>query len=98
MSVTEKLRGAKLIAVTAAKTSRQKTQRKTVTLGSVRVHIAAGQNKTVPVSLSQTGRHLLSRHHPLRVKLSVLQEGSTAASRTITFKTNTKSPGGGHKQ
>ena len=87
MTVTEKFRGRKLIAVT----SRKKIRKVIVTVGSARtITLTAGQSKVVKVSLNGTGKRLLGSHHTLKVTLDVTQSLGGSRSRTtsegVTFK------------
>jgi len=89
MTVTEKIRGHKLIAVTARK--RPKTRKVVVTVGTARaVTLLAGQSRTVKISLNGTGRRLLASHRTLKVTLDVTQilggGRSRTVSQTVTFK------------
>ncbi len=85
MTVTEKIKGGKVIAVTAAK-----TKTKVVVVGTATSTLASGHTKTVRVSLNGAGKRLLATHHTLKVKLTTTQSAGTAASRTITFKAKPK--------
>ncbi len=81
---TEKLRGGKLIAVTAgAKHGRTKT--KVVVVGNSSRTLSAGQSVTVTVALNGTAKRWLKHHHRLKVKLKVVSGTSTVATRTLTF-------------
>jgi len=66
LTVVETLRGKRVIAVTARRTSH-----KTATVGAATAHVPAGQRATVTVTLNATGRSLLARMHKLTAKLSV---------------------------
>jgi len=87
LTVIETLKGHKVIAVTAAKTTR-----KTVTVGSTTVTLIAGQRKIVKVSLNHTGRVLLRARHALKVRLLVtetLANGNSVrvTNQVLTFRT-----------
>ena len=70
MTVTEKKRGSKIIAVSA----RKKTRKVIVTVGSApAITLRAGQSTTATVPLNRTGKRLLRSHHPLKVTLDVTQ-------------------------
>lgn len=86
LTVTETLKGANVIAVTAAK---HKIKRKLVTVGRVTVTIAAGHAKTVKMSLNATGRKLLTKEHTLPLKLTVAQGKLTVTTTTLTVKAET---------
>jgi hypothetical protein len=89
MTVTEKIRGHKIIAVTARK--KPKTRKVVVTVGSARgITLVAGQSKVVKISLNRTGKRLLASRHTLKVTLHVTQVlgggRSRTLSQTVTFK------------
>jgi hypothetical protein len=91
MTVTERFRGRKLIAVTA----RKKIRKVVVTVGSARtITLTAGQSKVVKISLNGTGKRLLASHHTLKVTLHVTQVlgggRSKTVSQTVTFKAPNK--------
>ena len=88
LTVTETLRGHKLIAVTA-RTVRK--TRKVVVLGSTSVTLGAGQTRTVRIGLGNTGRSLLASRHQLKVTLRITQalgngRTKTVSTQTVTFK------------
>ena len=87
ITVTETLKGHRLIGVTARATRRK--VRKVVTVGSANVTLTAGQTETVRISLNGTGRHLLAGHRTLKVKLVVSQRVAggtkTVSTQTLTF-------------
>jgi hypothetical protein len=89
MTVTEKFRGRKLIAVTARK--KPKIRRVVVTVGSARgLTLVAGQSKVVKISLNGLGKRLLASRHTLKVTLEVTQVlgggRSKTVSQTVKFK------------
>ena len=89
MTVTEKFRGHKIIAVTARK--KPKTRKVVVTVGSARgITLTAGQSKVVKISLNRRGKRLLASRHTLKVTLDVTQilggGRSRTLSQTVTFK------------
>ena len=89
MTVTEKFRGRKLIAVTARK--RLKIRKVVVTVGTARgITLTAGQSKVLKISLNRTGKRLLARRHTLKVTLDVTQilggGRSKTLAQTVTFK------------
>jgi hypothetical protein len=85
LTVTETLRGGRLVAVSAEK-KRTKAKKKTVTLASATMTLTAGQIRMVRITLDRTGKRLLSQDHVLKVKLTILQSGKVVSVRTITFK------------
>lgn len=66
LTVVETLRGRRVVAAAARRTSH-----KTVTVGAVTAHLPAGQRRTVTVALNATGRRLLASLRKLTAKLSV---------------------------
>ena len=89
MTVTEKVRGKKVIAVTARK--KPKTRKVIVTVGTARtITLTGGQSKVVKISLNRTGKRLLASHHRLKVTLDVTQVlgggHSKTVAQTVTFK------------
>jgi len=89
LTVTEKLRGRKLIALGARK--RMRIHRKVLVVGSTTVTLSAGQTRTVKVTLNRAGRKLLAAAHHVTVTLHVLQVLSgdqilTVSTRTLAFK------------
>jgi hypothetical protein len=89
MTVTEKFRGRKLIAVTA----RKKIRKVVVTVGSAPgLTLAAGQSKVVKISLNGLGKRLLASRDTLTVKLDVTQVLSSQASRTFSQTVTFKAP------
>ena len=93
LTVTETLKGTKLVAVSAA-TKRTKSVKRSVTLVTKTLTLPAGQSETVHMKLNPTGLRLLTRRHSLRAKLITTQMSgatSTIVSRqTVTFKTSRK--------
>jgi hypothetical protein len=95
MTVTEKLRGHKVIAITARK--QPKTRKVVVTVGSARgLTLIAGQSKVVKISLNGRGKRLLASRHTLKVTLDVTQILGGGPSRTLSQKATFKAPK--HKQ
>jgi hypothetical protein len=83
LTVTEKFRGHKLIAVSARK---GKVTHKTVVLGTASATIKAGRTATVRISLNRTGRKLVAARHKLTAKLTVTQGHRTVSTQKVTFK------------
>jgi hypothetical protein len=91
MTVTEKLRGHKVIAVTARK--QPKTRKVVVTVGSARgLTLIAGQSKVVKISLNGHGKRLLASRHTLNVTLDVTKILGGGPSRTLSQKVTFKAP------
>jgi hypothetical protein len=61
-----------------------------VIVGKLKAKLHVGKRKTVHITLNRTGRRLLAKHHTLKVKLTVSQNGKTVRTKTITFKTKAK--------
>jgi hypothetical protein len=92
VTITETLRGRRIIAITSRKTTR--TTRKLVVLGAAKVTLGSAQSKIVRISLNATGRRLLAKDRSLRAKLTAGRPGAGAAHnisvQTIAFKTPAK--------
>jgi hypothetical protein len=91
MTVTEKRRGNRIIAITAKKKPKPKVRKIIVTVGSAPgITLSAGRSKTVKVSLNGLGKRLLTSRHTLKVTLDVTQvlsaNKSQTLSQTVTFK------------
>jgi hypothetical protein len=87
MTVTETLRGHKLIAVAA------RVRHKVIGVGSAALTLTAGNAETVRISLNGTGRNLLAARHVLKVKLVATEalgngQSATVSTQTVTFKTH----------
>ncbi len=96
MSVTETLRGHRLVAVTA------RTRHRHVVVGAKRVTLAAGTARAVRISLNRTGRRLLTERHLLKVRLQVTQarghgHNVVVSKQTVRFKTHRHGHTHGHK-
>ena len=82
LTVTETLRGKKIIAVGArAKPKRHKI---TVTVGTASTFLTAGHSRVVKISLNGTGKSLLSKYRTLHTTLTrdaERQEGHGPAAR-----------------
>jgi hypothetical protein len=63
---------------------------KPVIVGKLKAKLHVGKRKTVHITLNRTGRRLLAKHHTLKVKLTVSQNGKKVRTKTITFKTKAK--------
>jgi hypothetical protein len=80
MTVTKKIRGHKVIAITARK--KPKTRKIVTTVGSAHgLTLAAGQSAVVRVSLNGTGKRLLSSRRKLKVTLDVTRSTAVGAPR-----------------
>ena len=91
MTVTEKFRGHKIIAVTARK--KPKTRKVVVTVGSARgITLTAGQSNVVKISLNSKGKALLKSRHTLKVTLDVTQSLGGGRSHTLSQKVTFHKP------
>ena len=91
MTVTEKHRGHKIIAITARK--KPKVRKVVLTVGSApRLTLTAGQSKIVKVSLNRLGKRLRASRHTLKVTLDVTQILSSRTSRTFSQTVKFKAP------
>jgi hypothetical protein len=89
LTVTETLKGHRLIAVKARKHATK--IHKVVIVGSAQVTLGAGQTRLVKIGLNRTGRNLLAHHHPLKATLRVTQKLAnghvvTVSTQTVVFK------------
>jgi hypothetical protein len=91
ITVTEKIRRGKLIAVTARK--QHNTRQVVVTIGSrPGLTLSDGQSKIVTISLNRTGQRLLASRHTLKATLDVTQLLGDGRSRTISQTVTFKAP------
>jgi hypothetical protein len=90
VTITETLRGRRVIAITSRKTT--KTTRKSVVIAEAKVTLSSAQSKIVRVSLNATGRRLLAEERSLRAKLTAIEPGAahTISAQTIAFKISVK--------
>jgi hypothetical protein len=91
LTITETLRGKKVIAISARRSKKPKKTHKTVGLGTTNLTLAGGKSKTVKVFLNGKGKGLLSRRHTLKVRLKGTQslakkKSRTVVNRRVTFK------------
>jgi PKD repeat protein len=85
LSVTETKKGGNVVAVTAA-TTKAKTTKKTVVVGTVSVSLSKGRTKTIQIKLNGAGRQLLAKFRTLKVTLAVVSAGKPVSRTTVTFK------------
>ena len=78
ITVTETLRRGKVIAVSAKK--------RKVVIGKATTTLAAGQSRTVRVSLNKAGRKLLAGRRRFKARLAVSQAASPVSRATLTFR------------
>jgi hypothetical protein len=91
LTITETLKGHKLIAI-SAKAKKQKKIHKVVQVGSASVTLEAGQSKTVKIGLNSTGKALLASHHGLKTTLRITQANAGGGSTTVLKQTVTFKP------
>jgi hypothetical protein len=84
LSVTEKRKGGKTIAITARK---KKVTHRVVVIGSARATISAGKSRTLTVRLNGKGRALLAANHTLKVTFTASQRLTRHKSRRILKRT-----------
>jgi len=93
LTVTERFKGHKLIAVTAGASRSGRVN--VVVVGTTSVTLKAGQTQTVRITLSRAGKRLLARRHVLKSRLRITQATAKAAaaavsSQIVTFKATNK--------
>jgi hypothetical protein len=85
LTIQEKRRDGKLIALAAAAKPSRKLTTTTVPVGSATVTITAGRAKKVRIALNAAGRRLLVAHHKLKAKLAVEHSGTVSYRSTVAF-------------
>ena len=95
LTVVEKLRQGRLVAVSAATATRHRASKvklvlRTVIVGHETVTLAAGESQVVHLALNATGRRLLDSQHALAVKLTVNENGVRPSEQIVRFKAPTK--------
>jgi hypothetical protein len=80
LATLETLRGSKVIAVAAAKT----THRSKIVAGKS-ISVAAGKSTTVKLSLNSTGRRLLNKFRKLPMLLVAVQGSKTVGAERVTL-------------
>jgi alpha-tubulin suppressor-like RCC1 family protein len=95
MSVIETVEGGKVIAIAASAAPKKtvKRVRKTVTLGSIKTTLKAGQSRKVTVALNKAGKKLLSAKRNLSVHLVITEGGRKLSTKTLKFKAGSKRRG-----
>jgi hypothetical protein len=79
-TVTEHLKGKKLIGLAAAK---RKTTTKVVTIAKAKGTVASGKTVTVKLSLNEAGAKLLKRYRKLRTVVTLRVAGKTLSRSTV---------------
>jgi hypothetical protein len=85
LTVTETLRGRKLIAVRARAKHRTLTK-KIVSVGRASITLRGGKRRTIVVQLNAVGRRLLASRRVLKVMLTATQHGKRLSRSVLTFK------------
>jgi hypothetical protein len=85
-TVTEHLKGKKILTVTAAakKGKKRETASKLVTVASTHGTLSPGKSATVTLKLNAAGTALLKRFHKLKVLLVVKGAGKVISTKTVT--------------
>jgi hypothetical protein len=89
-SVTEHLKGNKLVAVTARA---KRVHTKTVVVGRATVSLAAGATKTITVTLNGKGNALLAKYGRLKMSVTVSANGKKLKTATVTVQKAKKKKG-----
>ncbi len=87
LSVVETFRGDELLAIAARPAPGSNTRRVVFGLGGATRTLYGGRTKTIQVSLGHTAKLLLAVHHPLFVKLQVIQKLGGRSTRSISTQT-----------
>jgi hypothetical protein len=82
VTVTEHLKGKKVIGVAAAKRS---TATKVITIAKARGTVAAGKRVIVKLSLNKTGAALLKRYKKLRAEVTLTVAAKTLSKSIVTL-------------
>jgi hypothetical protein len=97
VTVTETLKGGKLVAVSASGKKGKghpKTVKRTVTVGSETISLTGGQSEVAKVALNATGKRLLASRHKLAAQLTTIQTTSghstVLSHAVVTFKASGK--------
>ena len=93
LTVTEKFKNRKLISLSAS--SKTRTTRKVLVVGSAKATLKGGQTRLINVVLNQAGKRLLKSHHILKVRLRATQINpdntlTQITSQILTFKSHRK--------
>jgi hypothetical protein len=94
-TTTEKLRGTTILSLARKRT---KIRKRTVTVASVNLTIAAGATRTITVKLNATGRKLEARFKKLPVTLEVTLIGPSGRSTVVKLAHLTLKPAKKHKR
>jgi len=82
LSVTETVKGGKVVGVSA----RSKRQHKVVVLATTSAKVTSGESKTYKLKLNRAGKQLLSSHRRLKTKLVASVGNVAIATQTVTFR------------
>jgi hypothetical protein len=83
-TVTEHLKGKKVVAVAAA-AQKSRSSRKVLVVGSAGGTLKPGKSATVTLKLNRTGTALLKKFHKLKVVVAVRSGGKVIAKKTVTI-------------
>jgi hypothetical protein len=84
LTITETVKGGKVIAVSAANRS-AKARKRVVTLATATSTLIPGQSTVLRLALRRRWKRLLLRFHSLKARLSILQAGETVSVQRIRF-------------
>jgi hypothetical protein len=76
LTVTETLNGTKVIAVSAAKSKKPKTRKKTLALGHASANVKGGTTKRIAVKVNAAGLKLLATEHRLPVLITITERSN----------------------
>jgi hypothetical protein len=83
MTVTEKLKGGRVIALSAAA---KKTTKKVVLIATGAVSLSAGATATLKLKINSAGKALLRKYHSVKALATITAGGAKLASKTVTLK------------
>ena len=89
LTVAERFKGHKLIAVTSSASGRTRVE--VIVVATSSDTLKAGQTQTVRIALNRAGKRLLAHRHSLRARLRITRATGTGAavsvaSQVVTFK------------
>ncbi len=90
-TVTEHLKGGKIIALTARKGKKKATaKKKQVAIATASATLAPGASETLELTLNGTGNALLRKYGKLTAIVTVSSGGTTISTATVSWKKTTK--------
>jgi hypothetical protein len=98
LTVLEKLRRGRLLAVSAAAEGKRRANKgklllRTVVVGHTTVTMTGGESEVAHIVLNATGRRILKARHVLALKLTVGENGVPLATRIVKFRAPIKQGG-----